>query len=68
MDGHKFFEWIMRQPDAKDLKARVLAAAHKAGYSPRIWDWSPAVVEEVRERLAKAPPGWGDRARASNPG
>ena len=52
MDGREFLEWIMARPGAARVKARALAAAHKLGYSARIWTWSPAQVEAVLEAMA----------------
>jgi hypothetical protein len=57
--GNDYWEWIDSQPNAVALKARVLIAGHKLGYTPRIWEWSVAQVEAVQRRLAEAPAPWG---------
>lgn len=60
MDGHAYWEWLHSQPDVDVIKSRSIAWGRKLGYSPRIWSWSPAQVESVREKLAQQPPVWGD--------
>jgi hypothetical protein len=65
VDGHSYYEWIMGQPHAKELRAAVQSVGKKLGYGWQIAGWSPAQVAEVREQLAARPPRWGGSAAAA---
>ena len=65
MDGQEYFEWLVSQKNGTEMQVRARQVGYQLGYSARIWCWSPAQVERVKEQLEALPPAWGGSATSA---